>query len=330
MEKRKIIIDTDPGCDDGIAIMSALAYEGFDVLGICCVAGNKSLPVVVPNALRLVDFYNQDIPVCKGAHNRLEKLDSNEEQENLGVDFHGKDGMGESGLPYTEKCLSEKKAWDFILDKIKEYPNEIELITLGPLTNIAIAIQKDIETMKKLKSITIMGGSVYLPGNTTKYAEYNIWFDALSANIVVDSLAEYVPIKLVGQDATHGTVLTHKLFDLLSYEGGQRGIILEKIARTLFKSYFYTHYTDTRIYGAIIHDLYTVLSVIDPSIINKQEQVKIKVLLDDEHLGYTCPCDDGKEIIAVLDFDDNKLKRLFLNLMMPDKKELIEKDLELI
>ena len=70
--------------------------------------------------------------------------------------------------------------------------------------------------MKKLKSITIMGGSIYLPGNTTKYAEYNIWFDALSANIVVDSLAEYVPIKLVGQDATHGTVLTHNLFDLLN------------------------------------------------------------------------------------------------------------------
>ena len=58
MDKRKIIIDTDPGCDDGIAIISALAYEGFDILGICCVAGNKSLPVVVPNALRLVDFYN--------------------------------------------------------------------------------------------------------------------------------------------------------------------------------------------------------------------------------------------------------------------------------
>ena len=327
---RKIIIDTDPGCDDGIAILAALAYEDFDILGITCVAGNKSLPVVVPNALRLVDFKQRDIPVCKGAHNCLEKLDSKEEQENLGVDFHGKDGMGESGLPYTERCLIETPAWDFILEKVKEYPNEIELITLGPLTNIALAIQKDIETMKQLKSITIMGGSMYLPGNTTKYAEYNIWFDALSAQITVDSLAEYVPIKFVGQDATHGVVCTHKMFDLLSYEGGQQGILLEKIARTLFKSYFYTHYTDTRIYGAYIHDLYTVLSLIDPSIIQKEEELKVKVLVDEEHKGQTYPCEDGKKVMAVLDFDEIKLKRLFLNLMMPDKKEMIEKDLMLL
>lgn len=326
MDKRKIIIDTDPGCDDGIAIISALAYEGFDILGICCVAGNKSLPVVVPNALRLVDFYNKDIPVCKGARNCLYKLELNEEQENEGIDFHGIDGMGESGLPYTERCLSEQNAWDFLLEKIKEYPNEIELITLGPLTNVALAIQKDIETMKKLKSITIMGGTIYEPGNTTKYAEYNIWFDAQAAKIVLDSLADHVDIRMVGQDANHGTILNSTLFDLLSYEGEERGKLVSKISRTLFRScYFQDH-----ILGAIIHDLYTMLSIIDPSIIVKEEKVKLDILLDEEHLGQTKISESGKEVTVVLDFDNTKLKERFLTLLMPNKKDIIDKYLPIL
>ena len=324
MDKRKIIIDTDPGCDDGIAIISALAYEGFDILGICCVAGNKSLPVVVPNALRLVDFYKKDIPVCKGSRNCLAHLD--EEQENEGIDFHGKDGMGESGLEYTERCLSDQNAWDFLLEKIKENPYEIELITLGPLTNIALAIQKDLETMKKLKSITIMGGTIYEPGNTTKYAEYNIWFDALAAKIVLDSLADHVDIRMVGQDANHGTILNSTLFDFLSYEGKERGQLVSKISRTLFRSCYYQDH----ILGAIIHDLYTMLSVINPDIIVKEEKVKLEVLLDEEHLGQTKLSEKGKDVTVVLDFDNTKLKETFLNLLLPDSKELIDKYLPIL
>lgn len=326
MEKRKIIIDTDPGCDDGIAIISALAYEQFDILGICCVAGNKSLPVVVPNALRLVDFYKKDIPVCKGAKNCLAKLDANIEQENEGIDFHGLDGMGESGLDYTERCLSEQSACDFLLDKIKEFPNEIELITLGPLTNIALAIQKDLGTMRKLKSITIMGGTIYEPGNTTKYAEYNIWYDAIAAKIVLDALADHVDITMVGQDANHGTILNSTLFDFLSYEGKERGQLVSKISRTLFRScYFQDH-----ILGAIIHDLYTMLSVINPDIINKKEKVKLDIALDREHIGQTKLDPDGKEVTVILDFDDMKLKETFLELLLPDSKEIIQKFLPVL
>ena len=326
MEKRKIIIDTDPGCDDGIAIISALAYENFDVLGITCVAGNKSLPVVVPNALRLVDFYKKDITVCKGAHNCLEKLESNEIQENEGIDFHGIDGMGESGLPYSERCLSDKKAWDFILDKIKEYPNEIELITLGPLTNIALAIQKDIETMKQLKSMTIMGGTINNPGNTTKYAEYNIWFDASAAKYVIDSLADHIDIRMVGQDANDNMILNSSLFDLLSYEGGTRGQLVSKISRTLFRScYFQDHFL-----GAVIHDLYTMLSIIDPSIISKEETFKLDIKLDEKYRGQTSISEYGKRVTVVTRFDQLKLKKTFLTLLMPDKIDIIDKYLPVL
>lgn len=320
MDKRKVLIDTDPGIDDGFAILTALNSKEFDVLGIMCVAGNKSLPIVTPNALRLVDFMKMDVPVVKGAKACLDKLHLPDEQENLSADCHGIDGMGESGLPYTERCLLDIPAWDFMLDKIRQYPNEIELVALGPLTNLAVAIQKDIETMKKLKSITIMGGAFNHKGNTTDYAEYNIWFDAKAASFVVENLADHVPMKFVGLDATHGTVLSHDVMDFLSYEGGEMGQLLERISRPYIKSY----YDMTRVIGAIIHDLYTVLSLIDPSIINKEEQVKCKIYLDEVHRGQTAIDEDGKFVTAVMDFDDEKLKRLFLNTLMPGKAELIE------
>lgn len=323
MNKRKILIDTDPGIDDGFAIMAALAYEKFDILGIMCVAGNKSLPIVTPNALRLVDFMKRDIPIVKGARACLKKLDLPEEQENLSADCHGVDGMGESGLPYTERCLVDTPAWDFMLEKIKENPYEIELVALGPLTNLAVAIQKDIETMKKLKSITIMGGAFHHKGNTTEYAEYNIWFDAEAAQIVVDALADDVTIKFVGLDATHGTVLSHSFLAFLGYEGGERGELLERISRPYMKSY----YDMNQIVGAIIHDLYTVLALIDPSIINKEEKVHTKIYTDEIHRGQTAIDETGKPVIAVMDFDDEKLKRLYLNLMIPGKAEIIEKHL---
>lgn len=320
MEKRKILIDTDPGIDDGCALFSALAYENFDILGIMCVAGNKSLEVVVPNALRIVDFYHSDVPVLKGAHNCLSKLDCIAEKDEVGIDFHGKDGMGESGLDYTERCLKDTYSIDFMLDQIKKYPNEIELITLGPLTNIALAVQKDLETMKQLKSITVMGGSLYLKGNTTEFAEYNIWFDAPAANIVFDALADDVKITMVGQDCNCPIVLNHHLFDLLSYEGGRRGQVLEKMTRTLQKSCFY----GDGVLGLIIHDLSAMLSLINPDIITKQETINIQIQTDEEHFGQTKPCDEGKPVQVILEFDRTKLIRTFLELMLPDKNNIID------
>ena len=320
MEKRKILIDTDPGIDDGCALFSALAYDKFDILGIMCVAGNKSLEVVVPNALRIVDFYHSDVPVLKGAHNCLSKLDCIAEKDEVGIDFHGKDGMGESGLDYTERCLKDTYSIDFMLDQIKKYPNEIELITLGPLTNIALAVQKDLETMKQLKSITVMGGSLYLKGNTTEFAEYNIWFDAPAANIVFDALADDVKITMVGQDCNCPIVLNHHLFDLLSYEGGRRGQVLEKMTRTLQKSCFY----GDGVLGLIIHDLSAMLSLINPDIITKQETINIQIQTDKEHFGQTKPCDEGKPVQVILEFDRTKLIRTFLELMLPDKNNIID------
>lgn len=318
--KRKILIDTDPGIDDSFALMNAFQCDSWDILGIMCCAGNKSLPIVSANALRIVDYEKKDIPVTKGAKASLMRLRLGEEQENISADCHGSDGMGESGLPYTERCLLDIPSWDFMLEKIKEYPNEIEVICLGPLTNLALAIEKDKETMKKLKSITIMGGAFYVPGNIGPYAEYNIWFDAEAASYVVSELADDVDVTIIGIDATNPIVISHGLLDFLSYEGGDRGLLMERISRAYIKHYYHLN----KDIGAVIHDLYCMLSCMDHSLITKKEKLKVKIHPDGERKGWIEICEDGKEITAILGLDKDRVKRSFLYKMMPDKKDLID------
>lgn len=319
MDKRKIIIDTDPGIDDCYAIMLATMYDNFDILGITCVAGNKSLPVVTANALRIMDFQNKDIPVHKGAKAALAKLRINETQENISADCHGSDGMGQSNLPYTDRCLKDIPAWDFLLEQVSKYPNEIEVICLGPLTNLALAVEKNVEIMKNLKSITIMGGNFYVPGNITPYAEYNIWFDADAAQEVIHALAEDVDIRIVGIDASNQVVISHGLLDFLSYEGGARGELLERISR----GYIHHYYDLNQVIGVIIHDSYCMLSCIDTSLIKESKSLKINVHANDDRHGQLEICDNGKPITAILGFHNDQLKHLFLDLFMPDKKDLI-------
>ena len=319
MDKRKIIIDTDPGIDDCYAIMLATLYDNFDILGITCVAGNKSLPVVTANALRIMDFQKKDIPVFKGAMAALPKLRKGESQENISADCHGSDGMGQSNLPYTNRCLQETTAWDFLLEQAAKYPNEIEVICLGPLTNLALAVEKNVEVMKQLKSITIMGGNFYVKGNITPYAEYNIWFDADAAQEVIHALADYVDIRIVGIDASNQVVISHGMLDFLSYEGGIRGELLERISR----GYIHHYYELNQVIGVIIHDSYCMLSCINPSLIKESKHLKINVHANDERHGQLEICETGKPITAILELYNDELKHLFLDIFMPDKKDLI-------
>lgn len=320
-KKRKILIDTDPGIDDGCAILAAMACEQFDFLGILCVAGNKSLPVVTPNALRLVDFEQRNIPVCVGSACKLKEIGMGIVQENDGVEFHGADGMGGSGLDYSNRCLSDMKAWDFMLEKIKEYPDEIDLITLGPLTNVALAIQKDKETMKHLRSITVMGGSFERKGNTTPYAEYNIWFDAEACDIVVKELADDVKMTFVGLDGTHSCVISYDEVTLLGYEGGKRGELLQKILSSYMRNYWFKD----GLLGAVIHDLFTVLCITNPEVIKEERRVRCEIQLDDEHYGQTKAVEGKPNVRAVMKIDHQKLVRAWMMLMMPEKQELIDR-----
>ena len=176
---RKIIIDTDTASDDAVAIIMALRSKEIQVEAITVVAGNVPLDLAVKNALISVEMANTyDVPVYKGASKPLFR-------ELVTAEFaHGKNGMGDINLPTPKKQAEEINAVDALLDIISSNPNEIELVAIGPLTNIAMAIKKDISTMKKLKKLYLMGGNGLGVGNITEYAEFNYFVDAHAAQIV--------------------------------------------------------------------------------------------------------------------------------------------------
>lgn len=193
---RPIIIDTDPGQDDAVAILLALASPELDVLGITTVAGNVPQPLVTTNVLKLRELVGRtDVPVFIGAHRPLER-------ELFTAEYvHGPTGIDGTELPDPVTTAESKHAVDFIIDSCLAAGIEgITLCPVGPLTNIASAIAREPMILPKLREIALMGGGVFEGGNTTPVAEFNIYVDPDAAAIVFNS---GVPITVFPLDVTH-------------------------------------------------------------------------------------------------------------------------------
>ena len=190
---RKIIIDTDTATDDAIAIIMALKCNNFNVLAITTVAGNVDLELATTNALYTCELCESQTPIFKGASGPLNrKLETSKF-------FHGKDGLGDTG-PYEPSNKSKKEnAVDVIISLIKDNPHEIEIIAIGPLTNIAEVFKKDPNTFKLIKNLYIMGGIGEGRGNITEFAEFNFWVDPDAAHLVLNSGSE---VKVIAWDVT--------------------------------------------------------------------------------------------------------------------------------
>jgi inosine-uridine nucleoside N-ribohydrolase len=268
MEKRKIIIDTDPGIDDTYAMVAAFSYEGFDVLGITVVAGNVGLENCVNNALGIVNLMNADCRVYPGATASLVGLE-NAKTYNIESSVHGAGGLGTVRLTPDPTKRSDTHAVDFILETVKENPGEVELITLGPLTNIALAIRKDRETMKKVKKIWSMGGGVHY-GNRTPVAEFNYWADPEAAKEAYELIGEDVEINMIGLDVTQSTRMTLDDLFFLETECGNLGSLLSEMSNHYKKMYWEV----LRFTGVIVHDLVAVMLAIDPSLSDEDDVYK--------------------------------------------------------
>ena len=194
-EKRKIIIDTDCGSDDAMAIAMALNDDNYEVIMITTVSGNVRMKQATYNALTTLKVNNSYYPpVYEGCDEMLLK------QWVGSAETHGDDGMGDLGLVDYSLNPQEGNAVLKILEALRNYDNdEIDIITLGPLTNIALAIKLEPETMKKIGKIVIMGGAGLGFGNVSPAAEFNVWQDAEACKIVLESGID--PIVFVGWDA---------------------------------------------------------------------------------------------------------------------------------
>ena len=199
---RKIIIDTDPGQDDAIAILLALASpQDIDLLGITCVAGNVPLPLTSRNARVVCEIAGRpDIPVFAGCSAPLTRELITAEH------VHGKTGLDGHDLPEPTMPIQGAHAIDFIIETLLSEPaGTITLCPLGPLTNIATALQKAPEIAPRIQEIILMGGAYFEVGNITPAAEFNIYVDPEAADIVIKSGCQITMLPL---DVTHKVLVT--------------------------------------------------------------------------------------------------------------------------
>lgn len=190
-EIHKVIIDSDTAGDDAAALILAAKSKNLEILGVTVAAGNVSLEQGAKNALASLELVGCPAPVYLGATAPL----SGEEQECFSV--YGGDGMGDADIVHPKGVPQEKNAVDFILDTVREQPYEVEIVALGPVTNLALAIQKDRETMLKVKRIWSMGTAGFGPGNATPVAEFNVYKDADAYKMMLEL---GVPVTVIGLD----------------------------------------------------------------------------------------------------------------------------------
>lgn len=189
--KKRFLIDTDTAADDAVALIMALRHPEVDIEAITVVAGNVPVDQAVQNALFLTELCGKQVPVYRGAAKpMLRELET--------AQFvHGQDGLSDIGLDLQGRQATPGNAIDALIRTIEAFPHEIELVTLGPLTNIAIALLKEPSIAEKVKLCTIMGGVGSGYGNITLVSEYNIWVDPEAAQIVFRS---GMNIQMVGWD----------------------------------------------------------------------------------------------------------------------------------
>ncbi len=196
-----IIIDTDPGQDDAVAILLALASPEFDVLGITAVAGNVPLALTEVNARKICELAGRaDIKIYSGADKPLQRALVTAEH------VHGRTGLDGPDLPDPLMPLQKQHAVDFIVETLMTHPTgTVALCVLGPMTNIALALQKEPRIAARIKQIVVMGGGFFEGGNVTVAAEFNIYVDPQAAQIVLKS---GIPTTLIPLDCTHQALTT--------------------------------------------------------------------------------------------------------------------------
>ncbi len=258
---RRIIIDTDPGQDDAVAILLALASpEDFDVLGIVAVAGNVPLELTGKNARRIVELAGRkDIPVHAGCVRPMVRALRTAEH------VHGRTGLDGFVLPEPTMPLAKKHGVDFIVDTVMAAPEgDITLCTLGPLTNVAMALIRQPAIAGRLRQIVMMGGAYFEGGNITPTAEFNIYVDPQAADVVFRS---GIPLIVAPLDLTHKMLTTEERRQAFAAIGNRTG---EAVAGWLsFSERF-----DLTKYGSIgapLHDPCVIAWLIKPELFEGRE-----------------------------------------------------------
>ena len=266
----KVLIDTDPGTDDVLAIMMALASPDLDVVGLTTVGGNARLADTTRNALGVLEYVGAtDVPVYAGASRPLKGGYQH------AYHVHGPAGLGVR-LPSPRISPRAGVAHKLIIDLASKYRGKMVVIALGPLTNVAKALAVEPRVAEWTKEIVVMGGAVEVPGNVTPYAEFNLYNDPWAAEIVLSS---GIAATLVGLDVTQQTSIART--DEPWVDGGAPAA---RLARRIIENWFKSHPKEG---GYHLHDPLAVAAAIHPGLLQYRAAWVTVELHDPERRGQT-------------------------------------------
>ena len=266
----KLIIDTDPGTDDALAISAANGAE-LDILGLTVVGGNVPLELGIRNSLSVLDFLGrEDIDVYPGASRPLHG------EYQYAYDYHGPDGLL-AEIDSSNRQKSNIQAVDFITESVRNYPNEVTLLALGPLTNIANCLREDPEIVNLIDKIIIMGGAFQCKGNVSTWAEFNIFDDPVAAGEV---FSIDIPMYVVGLDVCNAVSISRKELPWPLYSNGAKG---QEICKNILSSWLSFH-SDKDIYP--LCDPLALISCLYPDVV-EYVQSEITVAQSGNEVGRT-------------------------------------------
>jgi len=270
----KIILDTDPGIDDAIAICYAMAHPDIELLALTTIYGNVHTTLATDNALRLAHLNNQNTPVATGASTPLHIT------PNPIADFvHGENGLGGAELQLPDRQAESQTAAELIVDTINKHPGEITLVAVGPLTNLALALRQQPSITESVAQVVVMGGAFHHVGNVTPHAEANIWNDPHAAKEVFN--ADW-PIVVHGLDVTYQIRFDRTYLENLAKSSPKVGGFINSAAQFYIEYYKREHEFD----GCCPHDLLALSYLTQPEWY-KLETGELDVITEGDSAGKT-------------------------------------------
>ena len=272
-----LLIDCDTGIDDALALLHACASREAEIAGVSCVAGNVGLDDVVRNTLAVLELAGRaDIEVAAGRDRPLAR------PLRTAADTHGPSGLGYAELPPPRASPSDRDGPTLLVDMARRRPGEVTLLTLGPLTNVAVALQQEPDLPRLLRGLTMMVGAYRTPGNTAPTLEWNAGVDpeALAATLQAwRSAGDAVPRPVAfGLDVTERAKLTPGHLERLAARAGGPGNPIVDFASAALRFYFEFHSRHDGFYGAFVHDALALAATLDPSLA-RVEPVAVEVEL---------------------------------------------------
>lgn len=272
-----LLIDCDTGIDDALALLYAAASDDAEIVGVGCVAGNVELSDIVRNTLAVLELAGRgDVEVAAGRDAPIAR------PLRTAADTHGPTGLGYAQLPVPGREPGPRDAADLIIEAARSRPGELTLVTLGPLTNVAVALQREPDLPRLLKRVAMMAGAYRSPGNTAPTMEWNAGVDpeALAATIAGWAAAAEAPRPVAfGLDVTERVKVTPEHLERLAAEaGGSQGPIVTFVTDAL-RFYFEFHSQYDGFYGAFIHDALVLAAALDPSLA-RTEALTVEIELE--------------------------------------------------